>query len=125
MSPYLPLSISGALAGAGLLAFVAYRLGLPQAYIAYWSKASIATPPDVVGVSAKRAVYIHAAWAAAFMLGMVLAKAGWVFTKESLEAFNTFTYTFAGAYVLGKGLEFAGGKLAPKLSTPSTTEGAQ
>lgn len=88
------------MAGAGLMAYVGYRTKLLQAYLAYWRGASQPNTPDD-GISSKRAVFIHAAIFGATMIAMVLAKAGWVFTKESLDAFENYMLMTAGGYVGG------------------------
>jgi len=103
-----------------ILAYVGYRLGFPQAYVNYWVKASTATPDGAVGISAKRAVFIHGAAAGFVTVFIVLAKAGWVFTKESLDAFNTVVYCAAGGYVGGKVAEWAAARFAPKQQDPNT-----
>ena len=101
-----------------ILVYVGYRLRLIQAYIAYWSEASRETGPD--DVSAKRAVFIHGAVFGAAVILCVVAKAQWQFTKESLDAFETFLYITVGGYV--------GGKIADAIATKiqtKTSEGAQ
>ena len=90
-----------------ILVYVSYRLRLIQSYIAYWSAASRETGPD--DVSAKRAVFIHGAVFGAAIILKIVQQAGWAFTKESLDAFETFLYVTVGGYV--------GGKIADAVAT--------
>lgn len=105
------LSTALALAGAGLLAFVAYRLGLPRAYIAYWSQAAKADSD----VSSKRAVFIHGAFFGAIIIATVLRKADWKFNQESLSAFETFLYMTLGGLVGGGIVDIVAAKMRGKV----------
>lgn len=91
------LSTAMVLAGVGLLAFVAYRLGFPKSYITYWSQAAKADSD----VSSKRAVFIHGAFFGATVIALVLWHADWKFNQESLSAFETFLYMTVGGLVGG------------------------
>jgi hypothetical protein len=110
-----------ALLGGGAAALVLYWLKVPQRYMAYWKDASVEAATG--HVSAKRAVFIHVSAAAGFIVGYaILKKEG--FTKETLEAFEAWVYSTAGAYTLGKGLEVAARRIpvADSSSSSSTTK---
>lgn len=81
---------------------------LSSRYLSYWDEASRETGPNAV--SAKRAVFIHGALFAATLLLLVIAKAGFAFTAESLSAFDTFCLTIGGSYAVGKAVEAFGKK---------------
>lgn len=74
--------------------------GLALDYVAYWNEASKETGPDTV--SAKRAVFIHGSALAGLAVMLVLYKAGWKFTTESLGAFKAFLLAACGGYLGGK-----------------------
>lgn len=117
MLRYLPY-IAALVLGLGLLAFAIYKLRWVQSYFAYWYEASQDKSPN--SVSAKRAVYIHSAAVSIATVIVVLAKAKWVFSRESLDAFETVCYCTVGGYIFGKATEaistFKNRKAAPAPS---------
>jgi hypothetical protein len=119
------VTVSFGLMAIAIIVWVGHQLGLAHRLLDYWSEASRDTKTGAV--SAKRAVFIHSSAGAFFLVAGAVAKNSWTFSPESLDAFKTFLYCTAGAYTLGKGLELAGMKLAPKVAPPVDTppEGAQ
>lgn len=121
MLRYLPY-VSAICLGLGLLAFAAYKLRWIQGYVSYWYEASQDKSPN--SVSAKRAVYIHSAAVSIGTVIVVLAKAKWVFSAESLSAFETVCYCTVGGYVCGKVAEgIPAWKAKRAAAVPSQPEG--